>query len=102
MRIPALLLAFSAFASTPLDAQTTAPAPPVAEKHLKNIRQLTFGGDNAEAYWSPNGKWLTFQSNNPAWGLKCDHIFAMEVGKAGVNPDYRPRNISGGKGRTTC
>ena len=34
------------------------------EKHLKNIKQLTFGGDNAEAYWSFNGENLVFQSNN--------------------------------------
>ena len=34
------------------------------ESHLANIRQLTFGGDNAEAYFSFDGKMLTFQSNN--------------------------------------
>jgi hypothetical protein len=45
------------------------------EKHLANLRQLTFGGDNAEAYWSFDGKKLVFQSNNPAWELKCDQIF---------------------------
>lgn len=73
-----------------------------AESHLKNIRQLTFGGDNAEAYWSPNSKWLTFQSNNAAWGLQCDQIFAMEVGAAAQNQSYKPLPISGGKGRTTC
>ena len=71
-------------------------APVSPEKHLKNIRQVTFGGDNAEAYWSPDSKWLTFQSNNPKWGLKCDQIFAMKVkdaivdqfrDKFGVRPD---------------
>ena len=95
--------------------QTSSPAPGTelqtpnsklqtepSEKHLKNIRQLTFGGDNAEAYWSPNSKWLCFQSNNPAWGLDCDQIFAMEVSKAAGNADFRPLPISGGKGRTTC
>ncbi|MBL7807690.1 MAG: PD40 domain-containing protein, partial [Saprospiraceae bacterium] len=61
---------------TPTTATTAAPMP---EKHLKNVRQLTFGGDNAEAYWSPDSKWLTFQSNNKAWGLECDQIFAMKV-----------------------
>lgn len=76
----------------------TAPAEP----HLQNIRQLTFGGDNAEAYWSPDGKWLTFQSNNPAWGLKCDQIFAMKVKKAAGKPQYRPKDISQNHGRTTC
>ncbi len=75
---------------------------PPSEKHLKNIRQLTFGGDNAEAYWSPDSKWLCFQSNNPAWGLHCDQIFAMEVSEAADNADFRPLPISGNKGRTTC
>ncbi len=84
-------------------AQTDAiPTSPTEQKYLRNIRQLTFGGDNAEAYWSPDGKWLTFQTNNPAWKLQCDHIYAMEVEKAANNPDYRPLSISGGKGRTTC
>ncbi|MFZ4634925.1 MAG: TolB family protein [Saprospiraceae bacterium] len=73
-----------------------------SEPHLQNIRQLTFGGDNAEAYWSPDGQWLTFQSNNPAWGLRCDQIFAMQPALAANNPAYRPTDISHQKGRTTC
>ena len=77
-------------------------APVSSEKHLKNIRQVTFGGDNAEAYWSPDSKWLTFQSNNPKWGLKCDQIFALKVKDAEGKPDFRPQLISTGKGRTTC
>lgn len=72
----------------------------VKEKHLANLRQLTFGGDNAEAYFSPDGKWLTFQSNFSKWNLKCDQIFAMEIAKA--DSAYRPGRISTGKGRTTC
>lgn len=73
------------------------------ESHLSNIRQLTFGGDNAEAYFSFNGKSLTFQSNNPAWGLKCDHIFALNIKKAVKKGEkYKPVAISNGKGRTTC
>lgn len=75
---------------------------PAPEKHLRNVRQLTFGGDNAEAYWSPDSKWLTFQSNYSKWGLKCDQIFAMKVKKAANKPEYKPLPISGGKGRTTC
>jgi dipeptidyl aminopeptidase/acylaminoacyl peptidase len=38
------------------------------ENHLKNLKQLTFGGDNAEAYFSPDGKFLSFQSNNKKIG----------------------------------
>ncbi|MCC6283100.1 MAG: PD40 domain-containing protein [Saprospiraceae bacterium] len=84
-----------------LFSQTEKPAP-IPEKHLKNIRQVTFGGDNAEAYWSPDSKRLTFQSNNPAWGLECDQIFTMVVDKAAGDSTYRPPMISTGKGRTTC
>jgi len=75
---------------------------PIPEKHLKNIRQLTFGGDNAEAYWSPDSKFLTFQSNNPKWGLECDQIFSMNIEEAANNADYKPQTISTLKGRTTC
>ncbi len=94
-----LLCAF--LAPLVLFSQNEKPTP-APEKHLKNIRQLTFGGDNAEAYWSPDSKWLTFQSNNPRWGLKCDQIFAMPVSKAAGDSTYRPQLISTGKGRTTC
>lgn len=69
------------------------------EKHLRNLRQLTFGGDNAEAYFSPDGKWLTFQSNK---GIPCDQIFAMNVKAASKDSLYKPLQISNGDGRTTC
>jgi TolB protein len=72
------------------------------EKHLKNIKQLTYGGDNAEAYFSPNGKFVSFQSNNKKWGLKCDQIFAMDLAKAAADTTYRPPMVSTGRGRTTC
>src|SRR5215204_1617557 len=71
------------------------------EKHFKNIRQLTFGGDNAEAYFSFDGKWLIFQKTNPAEGIMCDQIF---IGKVPSKPDegFAPKLVSTGKGRTTC
>ena len=72
------------------------------EKHLKNITQLTFGGDNAEAYFSFDGKNVSFQCNNPAWGLHCDQIFNLDIGKASADSTYRPQLISTGMGRTTC
>jgi Tol biopolymer transport system component len=72
------------------------------EVHLKNIRQLTFGGDNAEAYWSFDGKKVTFQSNNKQWGLQCDQIFSMAVDQAPAPGGKRPQLISTGLGRTTC
>lgn len=71
------------------------------EKHLKNIVQLTDGGDNAEAYWSFDNQSVIFQSNNPAWGLSCDQIFIMEA-KKGAGYGDKPKMISNGKGRTTC
>ncbi|HET6990880.1 MAG TPA: hypothetical protein VFJ43_06125 [Bacteroidia bacterium] len=71
------------------------------EKHLKNLRQLTFGGDNAEAYFSPDGKWLTFQSNYKKWNLSCDQIFMMKI-KDATDSTYHPQRISNGEGRTTC
>ncbi len=72
------------------------------EKHLKNLKQLTYGGDNAEAYFSPNGKFASFQSNNSKWGLQCDQIFSLDISKASKDTTYRPPLISTGKGRTTC
>ncbi len=72
----------------------------VNETHLKNIKQLTFGGDNAEAYWSFNSRMLSFQSNNKAWGVNCDQIFYLDVKKSDLKK--RPKRISTGDGRTTC
>lgn len=73
-----------------------------SESHLSNLKQLTFGGDNAEAYFSPDGKKLSFQSNNAQWGLKCDQIFYMIIEEAEENTAYSPIMISNGEGRTTC
>lgn len=72
------------------------------EPHLKNLKQLTFGGDNAEAYFSFDSKKLTFQSNNPLWNLKCDQIFYMIIEEAEDNKIYQPMPVSNGEGRTTC
>lgn len=66
----------------------------MAAPHLANIRQLTDGGSNAEAYWSPDGKRLIFQSTRPPYD--CDQIFIMNAD--GSNPHL----VSTGKGRTTC
>ncbi len=72
------------------------------EKHLKNLKMLTHGGDNAEAYFSFNGKYASFQSNNKAWNLKCDQIFNLDIEKAAKDSTYKPEMVSTGKGRTTC
>lgn len=71
------------------------------ETHFKNIRQLTFGGDNAEAYFSFDGRYIIFQRTNPKDGLLCDQIFIGKVpAKAGDKFEYKM--VSSGKGRTTC
>ena len=71
-----------------------------AEKHFKNIQQLTFGGDNAEAYFSYDGKWLIFQRTNPKDGLPCDQMFIGKIPAPGEKFEYKM--VSTGKGRTTC
>lgn len=67
------------------------------EKHLRNIKQLTFGGDNAEAYWSYDNKLLVFQATNEEWGAVCDQIYTMPADGSDV-----AQLVSTGKGRTTC
>ncbi len=71
------------------------------EKHLSNVRQLTFGGDNAEAYFSFNGKNISFQANNKAWGTQCDQIYRFNFADGDMKAGA-PQLISTGKGRTTC
>jgi len=70
------------------------------EKHFKSMRQVTFGGDNAEAYWSFNDQQIIFQSNNKDWGMECDQMFLMNA--ADTFYDSIPPMISTGLGRTTC
>lgn len=81
---------------------TAAGQPSQPETHLKNLRQITFGGDNAEAYFSPDGKKLSFQSNNPKWGLQCDQIYWLALQSAGSDTAFQPHLVSTGDGRTTC
>lgn len=64
------------------------------EKHLRNIKMLTNGGENAEAYFSFNEQKLIFQAS--VGNLKCDKIFAMDLD--GSNK----KMVSTGKGRATC
>jgi Tol biopolymer transport system component len=71
------------------------------EKYLRNLRQLTFGGNNAEAYFSFDGQKIVFQSDYAAWGVRCDQIFYFDL-KAGNMKKQVPRRISNNLGRTTC
>ena len=66
------------------------------EVHLRNIRQLTFGGQNAEAYFSASGTKLIFQREDSVPGGICDQEYVMTVDGTGA------RRVSPGVGRTTC
>jgi TolB protein len=69
------------------------------EKHLKNVRQLTFGGQNAEAYFSSDDQYLIFQHQGNA--VPCDQIYTIPVETPDGKP-ATPKLVSTGKGRTTC
>ena len=86
-------------ASNPSNNKDTILFP--GETHFANIRQLTFGGDNAEAYVSFDNKWLIFQKTNPKEGILCDQIW---MGKIPQHPNdkFEPKLVSTGEGRTTC
>jgi hypothetical protein len=117
--LTALMAGASAFTAAPPTAATPAPSaakelPGLAlgerlpvegtlspieypeERHLRNVRQLTFGGENAEAYWSADGTKLIFQSTRPPW--ECDQIFILDL----MDPGAKPKLVSTGQGRTTC
>jgi TolB protein len=91
-RIGMFLLAVSC--ATLFLSQSRGLQPNPKEKHLRNIRQLTSGGENAEAYLSADGKQIIFQSTREPY--KCDQIFTMGVDGSNV------KMVSTGKGRTTC
>ncbi|GAB1403876.1 hypothetical protein MASR1M74_10540 [Lentimicrobium sp.] len=71
------------------------------EKHLKNIRQLTFGGDHAEAYFSSDNSMIVFQAKNQSWNAPCDQIYYFRF-KDGDMSKTIPPLLSNGLGRTTC
>lgn len=64
------------------------------ETHFSSVRQLTFGGENAEGYFSFDEKRLIFQSTRDS--LHCDQEFVLELATGTT------RMVSPGKGRTTC
>lgn len=73
------------------------------EVHLRNIRQLTFGGNNAEAYWSFDDSELIFQSDwDQINGQGCDQIYRMNADGTALETGEQYELISTGKGRTTC
>ena len=64
------------------------------ERHLRNMRKLTSGGENAEAYFSADGRRLIYQSTRPEY--PCDQIYTMKIDGSDQ------RRVSTGTGRTTC
>ena len=79
---------------TILTALAAASLAAAQSPYLSGIQQLTHGGQNAEAYWSPDGKRLIFMTTRPPY--ECDQIFIM-------NADGTDQHlVSTGKGRTTC
>ena len=72
----------------------SAPNQPAQERHLVDVRQLTFGGQNAEAYFSSDAAKIIFQSTRPPY--PCDQIFSMNIDGSDV------KLLNSGKGRTTC
>jgi Tol biopolymer transport system component len=84
-------------ARTPPVPPTAAPADSLiraGETRFVHLWQLTFGGENAEAYWSADGKKLIFQSTRDGW--PCDQMFVLDLASGTV------KRVSNGKGRTTC
>jgi Tol biopolymer transport system component len=109
----AVLAMFVALAACGPSSQVEAPKPsdpggmpglPKAlpeERHLRDLRQLTRGGENAEAYWSFDGKQLTLQSR--AGDADCDRIYRMPLGLERASDALPPLvPVSSGKGATTC
>ncbi len=100
--LPALLLSCATPSGTGPAPAPEAAAPPTLlpalpeEVHLGQLRQMTFGGENAEAYWSFDGKQLSLQARHEGEG--CDKIYRLEVDA----PNPKPVLVSSGQGATTC
>jgi Tol biopolymer transport system component len=78
---------FTIQAGTPVAARADEP-------HLKNVRQLTFDGENAEAYWSNDGRKLVFQRRTGS--MPADQIYVLDLTTG------EQKQVSDGTGRTTC
>ena len=109
-----ILMALFCFACAPKTSQTIKRSAPEKsdrltsdslrypqETHLRNVRQLTFGGDNAEAYFSYNDEYLTLQRAYEKENIPCDQIY---MGKIPTSADetFDMKLVSTGTGRTTC
>ena len=104
MRKTTVALALGAAAAlAPLAFSQHPAAPPPGpavihpdETRLRNLRQLTFGGQNAEGYWSADGQSIVYQRMNDAEGVMCDQEYVADLATG------KSRMVSTGKGRVTC
>src|SRR5438477_10346991 len=98
MRLPVITAVAIVIATAVLfsEARSTprGPQPQAGERHFGAIRQLTNGGENAEAYFSHDGKRLIFQSTRD--GRTCDQQYVMRTDGSHVH------RVSNGRGKTTC
>ncbi len=91
------ILFLSVVSCATVPATSESPAPPTLlteESHLSGLKQLSFGGENAEAYWSFDGRSLSLQARHEGEG--CDRIYTLGLDQPG------PKLLSSGKGATTC
>jgi TolB protein len=103
--LPCFVAALAACSRTPAPSGTPAASaggvsgsyiePDSGERHLRNLRQLTFGGNNAEAYFSPDGRRLIFQRQDSVH-TGCDQQYVMNADGSAL------KRVSNGLGRTTC
>jgi len=108
--IPALLIAVFISACGEQSAPTADKYDPASdslrfpgEVHLRNIRQLTFGGNNAEAYFNYDDQSIIFQSDwSRLHDQGCDQQFVMNVDGSALADGQQYRLVSTGHGRTTC
>ncbi|HET9425815.1 MAG TPA: hypothetical protein VFO55_10620 [Gemmatimonadaceae bacterium] len=94
MNLIAALGMLAACSPAPSTLSTVPAASDIESRHLSNIRKLTNGGENAEAYFSRDGKRLIFQSTRD--GRTCDQQYTINLDGTGL------RRVSNGQGKTTC
>lgn len=105
-KTPLLILLLAAMsvhtqAQTKPAAAQKSPIQYPEERHFKNVRQLTYGGDNAEAYFGFDNEHIVFQRTHAKEGMACDQIFYGALPKT-AKDSFRFRLVSTGRGRTTC
>ncbi len=83
------------FSLTAVADQAAVTLQPSDDRHMSNLTQLTFEGDNGEAYFSFDSQQLIYQSSRG--GYSCDKIWIMNIdgsGKKMVSPDHGAHTCS--------